>query len=528
MLPAVILTAAWLVGLLVAGWFNLSDIWLGGGVVAGSFFALSAFFYNRSKRYTPDFRPLPVLLPLALIFFSLAGWRYQLSLPSADSSNILYYLGQPELSIVGVVSGEPVYGTKSESFRLSVQQIWPEKAARPTPATGEVYVRTSSNYQIKRGDLVQLSGTLLEPEELTGEDFPYKQWLARQGIYTTLSYPRYKLLAAEQDFLLTRWFYNLNSGIRQLLEGLIPGREGAILSGILLGDKKNITADVQDAFRASGITHILVVSGGNISILVMLVTLSLQRFFRKPVVLTIALAVLILYVLLVGLSPAVIRAGLMGGMALIGMLAGREYSGYAGLALAALVISVWQPAVVWDIGFQLSFAATLGILLLAAPLQTRLKKLPPFLAETLAVTLAAQALTLPLLIFYFETVSTVSVLTNLLVVPIIPVIMAFGLLTAALGWIPFVGQGVAGLTWLFLSYILTCATFCAGLPFASLQVGKFHPVWLLVYYVLLGLAFWWFKKGRHNLQLRAVLTAPPLVVGLTGFTGLVWVAVFVF
>jgi competence protein ComEC len=368
-----------------------------------------------------------------------------------------------------------------------------------------VYVRTGGSFEVQRGDLVQVTGTLAPPKEITGDAFPYRDWLKRQGIYTTLDYPRLKLLATGQDFLVGRWFYRLNEQARQVISQFVPGEEGGLLSGLLLGDKSGLSASTRQDFTTGGLAHLLAVSGSNISIAIMLTTLALSRFMKRRTVIWLTLGIVLFYVLLVGLSPSVLRAGLMGGLALVGLLLGREYSGLAGLAGSALLLTLWQPAILMDVGFQLSFMATLGLLVLAPVWQQPVKGKSQFLRDSLVITLAAEAMTLPLVIYYFHQIPLVSVLANLLVLPVIGLIMALGGLTVAAGLLPggfnFPAQAIGGWVWLFLSYVLVVVRFCAGLPFASLQIAVFHPVWIILYYLVLGGLFWWFQPGKTS-QLR--------------------------
>jgi len=233
----------------------------------------------------------------------------------------------------------------------------------------------------------------------------------------------------------------------------------------------------------------------------LLVNLGLGRFFQRRTVIFLSLGILIFYVLLVGANPAVLRAGIMGAMAQVGLLVGREYSGLIGLATSAFMLTLWQPDILMDIGFQLSFMATLGLLLLIPRWRFDHKSWWFFLKEALGTTLAAEAMILPLVIYYFHQVSLVSLITNLLVLPVIPVIMALGGLTVVLGMLPWLGwlaQGVGGWCWLFLAYIISVVKIFAGLPFVTLEIPLFHPVWIFIYYLVLGGLFWWFRLEDTN------------------------------
>ncbi|HEX2916465.1 MAG TPA: ComEC/Rec2 family competence protein [Chloroflexia bacterium] len=529
MLPVLVVTATWLCGIFLENWLTLPLLWLWVGVVGGLLLTLIFYFYNR--RAIPG-STLPLLLPLGIAIFSLGALRMAWAAPSYGPDGLLYYLDQKDIAVTGVVSGEPTYSEKSGSFRLSTQELKLNGEDKPHPVSGEIYVQTSAKTSVNRGDLIQLTGTLGEPKELTGENFPYRQWLSRQGIYVTLSYPRLRTLASQQDFFLNRWLSSLNSGIRDVIVRNVPGEEGALLSGILLGDKSGLEDSTRQSFTDSGVAHILAVSGSNISIALMLLTLLLNRFFKRRTVLWISLAAILFYVLLVGASPSVVRAGLMGSLAIIGWLLEREYSGLAGLAASALLMTIWQPNVLMDIGFQLSFMATLGLLVLAKAWMEKTKGWWAFLREGLVITVAAELLTLPLVAFYFHQFSLVSILTNLLVLPSLTVIMASGGIAVLAGfifggWLPVAGQIISGPAWIFLAYMLAMVKICAGLPFATLRLPDFHPIWVFFYYAILGFIYWWMAGGKDKPKAAHLLAkfSSPLAIGATVLaTILVWAA----
>jgi competence protein ComEC len=508
MIPILVITLAWLTGIFLQGWLDFPVEGLFWGAGLSLVLGLAGLIFARFK-----FRPVRVLsLPLVGLLCGaacLGGLRLVWSAPSDGPDSVLYYQNQSEIVLTGLVSAEPLYNSRSGSFRFEAQGINLPGSSRPAPVSGDIYVRTGGSFEVKRGDLVQLTGTLAPPKEISGEDFPYRDWLKRQGIYTTLDYPRLKLLATGQDFFLGRWFYQLNEQARQVISQFVPGEEGGLLAGLLLGDKSGLSDRTRQDFTTSGLAHLLAVSGSNISIAIMLTTLALSRFVKRRTVVWLTLGVVLFYVLLVGFSPSVLRAGLMGGLALIGLLLGREYSGLAGLSGSALILTIWQPAILMDVGFQLSFLATLGLLALTPVWQQPVKGWLLFLRDSLVITLAAEAMTLPLVIYYFHQIPLVGVLANLLVLPVIGVIMALGGLTLTAGLLlsgfSIPAQASGGWCWLFLAYVLAVVQFCAGLPFASLQIPVFHPVWIFLYYLVLAGLFWWYQPGKTSQFKQQVL-----------------------
>jgi competence protein ComEC len=495
MLSILVITIAWLTGIFLQGWLNFPVENLLRAAGLSLLFAGAGRLYTRWKG-GPDKGINFPLVGLVLLVGGLGGLRLAWAAPSAGPDGLLYYQGQPGVTLTGIVSAEPLYTDRTGTFRLEARDIRLTDSSQLIPVSGQVYVRTTAGVEVEQGDLLRLTGALVQPKEISGEDFPYRDWLKRQGIYTTLDYPRLEKLASGQDFFVGRWFYQLNAQTRRIVSRYVPGEEGGLLVGLLLGYKNEMTYDLRQDFTTVGLAHVIAVSGSNIAIGILLTNLTLGRFFKRQTVTWLTLGIILFYVLLVGANPAVLRAGIMGAMAQVGLLLGKEYSGLIGLATSAFLLTLWQPDILMDVSFQLSFMATLGLMLLLPGWHYKQKGWLRFLREGLSTTLAAEAMILPLVIYYFHQVSLVSLFTNLLVLPVLGVIMALGGLTVAAGMLPWLGwaaQGAGGWCWLFLAYVVSVVEFFAGLPFASLQIPLFHPVWIFLYYVALGGLFGWFR-----------------------------------
>ncbi|MGB2896517.1 MAG: ComEC/Rec2 family competence protein, partial [Anaerolineales bacterium] len=258
----------------------------------------------------------------------------------------------------------------------------------------------------------------------------------------------------------------------------------------------------------------------------------------------IAAAAIFLYTLLVGADPAVQRAAVMGGLALTARHLGRQTHGLASLSTAAIIMTLINPRTLWDVGFQLSFFATLGLILYANPLREGairflLRWLTPKQAEKIAnpfsefflFTLAAQITTLPLTAIHFQRLSLVSVLANPVILPLQPLLMIMGGLASLLGalWIPL-GQPIAWAAWLFPAFTNQAVRFFAGWPAASIPLGSFGFPLVLAYYILLLGGTWVLslppdrRPGRAtlirlqadtDLRLRLGLVALAVISGLT-------------
>jgi competence protein ComEC len=264
-------------------------------------------------------------------------------------------------------------------------------------------------------------------------------------------------------------------------EGLgrgMPAREAALARGFVLGEDEEVDEATKEDFRRSGLSHLLAVSGQNVTLLALLAMPLLGALgipLRERLVWVLAL--IVVYVPVAGAGPSIQRAAVMGSLGLLATMGGRRASRLYALALAALVTLAVEPAIAADVGWQLSFAAVLGILLLARPLRGALvARLGPgqwrrALAEGVAVTVAATLATAPLIAFHFETLSTTTLFANVLALPAVAPAMWLGMCSAGLAQVPGVPlEPLNGLNALLLAYVAQVAAWCAAPEWAELEV----------------------------------------------------------
>jgi competence protein ComEC len=282
-------------------------------------------------------------------------------------------------------------------------------------------------------------------------------------------------------------------------EGLgrgMPAREAELARGFVLGEDDRIDAVTKEDFRRSGLSHLLAVSGENVTLLALL-AMPLLGALGIPLRerLLWVLGSIAVYVPVAGAGPSIQRAGVMGAVGLLATLGGRRSSRLYALALAAAVTLAIDPGVAADIGWQLSFAAVLGILLLASPLReaiaARLGAGPwrRALAEGVAVTIAATLATAPLIAYQFETLSTTTLLANVLAMPAVAPAMWLGMVSSGLSQLPGLPiEPVNGLAALLLAYVAQVASWCAAPGWAELHV-HLGAGGLVAAYLALGLGW---------------------------------------
>jgi competence protein ComEC len=327
---------------------------------------------------------------------------------------------------------------------------------------------------VEPGYRVVVSGSIRPPPD--GD--PYGDYLRGIGVAGTL---RSHVLEVEAAVASPLDLERLRRAAAAALARAIPEPEAGLAAGILVGLRDRVDRDLAAAFTLVGASHVVAISGWNIAIVAASVgALGGRLARRRRSVLTVG--AIVAYVAFVGPSPSVVRAAAMAGVVLLARESGRAGRAAAALAWAATAILLVDPALVRDAGFQLSTLATAGLLAWATPLGERLVRLsrgrlPGWLVESLAVSLAAQAATLPVVLASFGRLAIVSPVVNLFVVPLVAPAMAAGAVALAAGLVvapavPPVIATLAGLpAWACLAGIVAAVRFGAGLPFASLELA---------------------------------------------------------
>jgi competence protein ComEC len=456
--------------------------------------------------------------PLRLTFcagalFCLGGMRMSAAQPRLAPDVLAFYAGiQQPLVLTGVVSAFPEEAATWTTLRVRVESLQLEGDLSPRPVRGLAVITADRSIRWSYGDRVQARGQVDRPEP-SGEN-RYAAYLARQGVQGWMPQARTIRLATRQGVLPLHWLDDLRQAGLRTIHQLFPQPEAGLLAGILLGVESGISDQVMNAFTRTNTSHIIAISGFNIAILSAIFIQVFGRLLgarRGAWAATFAIAG---YTVLVGASASVVRAAWMAGLALLARWLGRTTEALLSLMASALLMTVIHPATLFDVGFQLSFAATLGLILYGAPLQaradgwlgTRLQRgwaeqVASPLAAMLLITLAAQITTLPLTVHYFQRLSLVSLIANAVILPLQPALMILAgcaMLTGML-WLP-AGQPVAWVAWPFPALTIRAVEFFATLPGASIALGPTAPWAVFLFYALLlgGTAL-----ARHGWARRA-------------------------
>ncbi len=506
-LPLMWFSLVFLAGIILASLVSLSAwLWVGFAALILILFILSRVLASWSPflENLQD-RPLSFLLhPLffiLLIGLFLGAARYQFSVPKFDAFHIAFYNDRDyDLLVTGTLVEPPDYRDPYTNLRVKVSKV--DAGDGDLLVSGLLLVRAPDNQVFHYGDILRLRGKVKTPPE--NEDFSYRDYLAAQHIHSYMTSAEITVLPGQGGNPFSRVLYALKDQSLTNIYRLFPDPESSLLAGILLGVDTGLTDKLQQAFKDTGTAHIIAISGFNISIIAGLFVTFFSRFLGPRRGAVLAVLGIAFYTILVGADAAVVRAALMGSLALFARQVGRRPFALNTLLAVALLMCLWNPLYIWDVGFQLSFFATLGLILYAEPfsqfanrlitkyLQTSTaEKFAELFSEFVLLTLAAQVTTIPIMAYQFQRISLVSFIANPFILPAQPAVMIIGGLAVFLSflWFPL-GQLVAWVAWLFVVYTIRMVELFDRVPNGTIFFGDLS-IWfvILFYAALLSMTF---------------------------------------
>lgn len=439
-----------------------------------------------------------IVLGLAGIFLFSGMLRFAASTPAADKNQISFY-NEQEKTFVGVVAAEPDIRDSGVKLKVKSEKVEIEGGWREVH--GNVLVNAKLYPIFHYGDEVEIKCKLRKPEPI--EDFAYDKYLAKENIYSLCYWSEIKLIKSGEGNKIVAGILGAKEKLVATVNRILPEPQAAFLGGLLYGAKRGIPADLTEKFNITGTTHIVAISGYNITILaVILLQITKNIGVGRKKSFWIALAGIFFFVVLTGAQASVVRAALMGSLILFATQVGRISKITNALILAAAVMLIFNPKILaFDVGFQLSFAATIGLVYLSPIFEKYFSRLPSVFGakETFTTTMSATVLTLPLILYNFGRISFIAPLANILILPMIPLAMAVGSV-AVLGGLFYIGLGriIGWFAWLVLSYIIKVTEFMAVIPWASGEAGKMHWVFLIVFYLLIS---WFICYQRRKIKI---------------------------
>lgn len=464
-----------------------------------------------------------IILGFCLLFFVIGMVRLQIFEFNIANDKLSKLNDSPEkVTFNGQVIEEPDIRSSYQKLKVKVNDM-----------ETIVLVATGRYPEYNYLDEVKISGKLKNPPEF--EEFNYKNYLLKEGIISLMDFPKIELVSKKSDYNIFSFFYEKVLFFKKKLNTSINSNfsppQNFILGGVVFGNDKNWPKDLKDKFNTTGLSHVTAVSGSNIVILIstlVIILLALGLWRQQALYLSIILVWL--YIILVGFTASSVRAGIMGSILLFAEALGRQNTSSRTIVLAASLMLLHNPMLLlYDIGFQLSFLASMGIIHLkplidylfatikssqlikalqgwrlfvvekeaknnVKKVEELLKKQLKYLVDIIVITLSAQIFTLPIIVYNFGVLSLVSPITNLLVLPIIPPLMVFGFLASTFGiFSGFLGWVFALPCYALIFYLLKVLDIFHQ-PWAVKNFESVFLSWFFVYYFIVFILVWFLNK----------------------------------
>ena len=437
----------------------------------------------------------PWLIASVIVLMALGWYQFRTPQPGAfDISRFIEPIDRTTIQITGTVDELP-RTTRSGKTKLwlTVQSLDAgdlnsRLTIPPDKANGKLYVTISDRRpSFAPGTQVQLEGKLYSPKGAQNPGgFDFKKRLAIEGCFAGFSANDFTIIAPPKQ---TWGLWQVQQRIVQAQMVGLPGEEGLLLSAMVLGNRAvDLPGDMQDAFTKIGMSHALAASGFQVSLTLSVVLALCSRASKQVKGIAGGIAIVIL-IGLAGAQPAILRAGVMGAAVLVAIVAEKTVKPIGSLLFASVLLLIWNPLWIWDLGFQLSALATLGLLVTSGPLQKNLDWLPSPIAAAFATPIAAYIWVLPLQLYAFGLVSPYSIPANVLTTVLISIISLGGMVSALLAAIVSqLGSFSAGLLHYPIVALLGIVEQMGRLPGSQWAAGKISVGVLIALYGLLGIA----------------------------------------
>lgn len=446
-------------------------------------------------------------------FFVVAGFaRFDLSV--RENKILPQYFGR-DIEIMGVVADEPAKKIDKQQLVIRLEEI----AGAKFSGAEKVLVTAGLYPEYSYGDRLRISCRFTEPKEIS--DFDYPRYLSMGDIYGLCYWPEIATLpaVARNDGVIFKNLFKFKSFLIGKVNGAMPEPYASFLSGLVLGARSAMPPRLLDDFQRAGITHIIAISGWNISFLSFIF---LPAFFylriRRGKAFYLMLVFIFLYAILTGASASVIRAAIMGATLLLAQKMGRLNDGGRALLYAATIMLLINPRVIYDAGFYLSASAAFGLIYFAPIIDARLIIKSRTIKNYISATVTAVIFTLPISSYIFKGVSLWALPVNLLVLPFVPVAFVAslaGMVLASILPAPLEALGISPLTgaagfaavslWpaaAILNYIIWIAGFFGRLPIGYLE-WQMPLIIVIAYYA--ALLFFTFKKLKELQEIKEIL-----------------------
>lgn len=475
---------AFIFGLLLTGYFSFSQ-----GFYLGLFSFIFLFITGvvlKNKRF--------LIIDLRYIFiiflvFITGFYYYYFRLPSVSDLDISHYISHSfynRVAVEGVILTTPRVNQNHKSrFLFQARELVKENNEREK-VTGKIYV-TSPLLEVNGlfpSTVVILEGNLYQPSPpLNPDGFNFADYLQRQGVFSGLRVNSVSVIKEGNRW--NEFLFWIRRRIIQTHVRFLNIPSGSLVSSMVMGSRAvDLDWQLQESFRLAGLAHVLAASGFHVSLLLGLILAVTQSFSSRTRFLMGGLT-LFIYATITGFYPSILRACLMGFAILAAIINEKKVRVSGSLLLVAVILLLINPLWIFDLGFQLSFLATFGLIVSLPTIVQKLDWLPPTLANLIAVPLAATLWTLPLQFYYFHRFPLYGILTNILSTPLVIILTLGGIFTAFIGvFFPLLGSAIASIFYPIIWLLIKLVEISNQLPLSSIAVGQINIFTLIIIYVI--------------------------------------------
>lgn len=452
-----------------------------------------------------------LLISLFIFSFGLGVLRYEIKDISNEDIKLSGNLDS-KVSIEGLIIDEPNRKDKTAILTVDFKEII--LASSTVDVSGKGIISTDLYPEYNYGDLIKITGKIEKPtnfssssikdpsqikSQFDGAGFDYVSYLAKDDIEYKIDFAKTELISKGNGNPIKTFLFWFKNKFVENLNKVIGEPQSSLLNGILLGAKSSMDIDTINTFRIAGLSHIVALSGYNITIVADSI-ISFLSFLPRTFAFSAGLFGILLFVIMTGASSTAIRAAVMSLVVILAGITRRKYKIGRALLFAGVLMLIFNPKIlVFDISFQLSFLATIAIIYIAPILKNKFSFITEKfgLREMISSTISAQILVLPLIIYKMGIVSLVSLPANILILAFIPAVMFSGFITGVLGFVStIISLPFAWISWFLLSYIIDVAKLFANLPFSYINIPWFSEVFFVSYYILI--IVWFLYETRTN------------------------------
>ncbi len=456
-------------------------------------------FQHKDKKYT--------IVIFGIMIFFITGVAEFTIINKINSDKFMEFSGQ-DVRVAGFICSEPDFKESKTVYTIKTDNIIANGKGHKVKGKLLLTVPAKTGTQVfVYGMSIIVNGKINIPDgKRVPGGFDYRSHLLKSGISATMYAKSDSIEIGDSSSVnpLIKVGISLRNRITKMVKLCVPKEQAALLNGMLIGYTEDMSEDMANAFSDAGLSHLTAVSGMNIAFIVfpLIFVFKKMRLSQRISNITI-IGILIMFLFITGFSPSVARAVIMAVIILVGQLLKRETDIFTSISFALILLLIYNPYTLFDIGFQLSFGATLSLVLFYKYLKSKLdfKFLPSFISDILAATISAQMGVVLISAMYFNKISIISLLSNLLVVPLVEALTILGIVMVIIGQISIVPAELLGLVCnSFLSFILYVAKISSQIPFAVIKIATPSIPGFLIYHIAILYLFW--LRPTYNIKLK--------------------------